>query len=69
MAPEVTVYIRTVSNYSAYDATSTKSNGVKIDGFLYPKEKFSHPLGVQRVIFGYKNPSILSPLDSVDVTS
>ena len=26
----------TLTSHSAYDATSTKSNGVKIDGFLYP---------------------------------
>ena len=25
-----------VTSHSAYDATSTESNGVKIDGFLYP---------------------------------
>ena len=24
------------TSHSAYDATLTKSNGVKIDGFLYP---------------------------------
>ena len=32
---DVSIYSLTTS-HSAYDATSIESNGVKIDGFLYP---------------------------------
>ena len=45
--------------------------------FTPPKEDFSHPLGVKLfayifgiyIKFGYKNPSILAPSDSVDVAT
>ena len=62
----------------AYDATSTESNGVKIDGFLYPNSKKvskkgdflvqgSDGGGTFRLLFWnlHKvwNPSILTPSD------
>ena len=95
---DLKILFKKVSNsigtrHSAYDATSTKSNGVKIDGFYVDSKKVSekfllrhypvlknHPLPVAveelftyffgiYIRFGYKNPSILTPLDSVDIAS
>ena len=65
-----------ITSHSAYVATSTELQGVKIDGILYPnfifhywgatvEELFAYIFWIY-IKFGYKNQPILTPSDSVD---
>ena len=68
------------TSHSFYDPTLTKFNGAKTDGFLGKGDflvQGSDDGGTFHLLFwnlhkiwlGYKNPWILTPLDSVDVAS
>ena len=63
------------TSHSAYVATSTELHGVKIDGFekkiFFITEgdgggTFANFFGIY-IKFGYKNPSIITPCNSVNI--
>ena len=66
------------TSHSAYVATSTELHGVKIDGFEKKKKKiiteadsggnFAKFFGIY-LKFGYKNPSIITPCDLVNIAT